>query len=138
MSTFAGTKAFADKITREVKEIDFVCVNVGAISAEFKTGEEGWEVMIELSLATTLLALLLLPWMKQAGKENTHLGIVTSMYLHCRSVTHIAQFCCHEVSIPGPSGITSQFPMQYPQYSSLMRPYNRSSMRDHLPQEKGK
>jgi NAD(P)-dependent dehydrogenase (short-subunit alcohol dehydrogenase family) len=92
MSTFAGTKAFADRVIREVKEIDVVCLNVGAISTEFKTGEEGWEIMIEISLATTLLALLLLPWMKEVGKGNTHLGIVTSMYLLYRSVTHVTQF----------------------------------------------
>ncbi|PQE21035.1 short-chain dehydrogenase reductase family protein [Rutstroemia sp. NJR-2017a WRK4] len=78
MSTFAGTKTFADRVTREVKEIDVVCLNVGAISTEFQTGEEGWEKMVEISLATTLLALLLLPWMKEAGKGNAHLGIVTS------------------------------------------------------------
>jgi NAD(P)-dependent dehydrogenase (short-subunit alcohol dehydrogenase family) len=91
MSTFAGTKTFADRVTREVKEIDVVCLNVGAISTEFQTGEEGWEKMVEIFLATTLLALLLLPWMKEAGKGNAHLGIVTSMYLLCRRVTHIAQ-----------------------------------------------
>jgi NAD(P)-dependent dehydrogenase (short-subunit alcohol dehydrogenase family) len=106
MSTFAGTKAFADRVTREVTEIDVVCLNAGAISTEFQTGEEGWEKMIEIFLATTLLALLLLPWMKEAGKGNAHLSIVTSMYLLCRSVTHIAQFCCQEDSITGPSRST--------------------------------
>ncbi|KAM3071480.1 hypothetical protein ACMFMF_007951 [Clarireedia jacksonii] len=108
MSTFAGTKAFADRVTREVKEIDVVCLNAGAISAQYTVGEEGWEIMIEIYLATTLLALLLLPWMKEAGKGDAHLGIVTSMYPLCRLVTRMAQFHCQEESIKSPSSTASQ------------------------------
>ncbi|KAA8565042.1 hypothetical protein EYC84_010805 [Monilinia fructicola] len=63
MSTFESIKVFADKVIKDVKEIDF----------------EGYETMIEISvLASSLLALLLLPWMKEVGKGNAHLGIVTS------------------------------------------------------------
>ena len=79
MSTFESTKVFADKVTNNIKEIDFVCLNAGAISTKHKIGEEGYETMIEISvLTTTFLALLLLPWMKEAGRGNAHLGIVTS------------------------------------------------------------
>ncbi|KAB8290649.1 hypothetical protein EYC80_008290 [Monilinia laxa] len=79
MSTFESIKVFADKVIKDVKEIDFVCLNAGAISTEHKIGKEGCETMIEISvLASSFLALLLLPWMKEVGKGNAHLGIVTS------------------------------------------------------------
>lgn len=76
---FENIKVFADKVTGNVKDIDFVCLNAGAISTEHRIGKEGYETMIETSvLATSFLALLLLPWMKEVGRGNAHLGIVTS------------------------------------------------------------
>ncbi|TEY62503.1 hypothetical protein BOTCAL_0161g00200 [Botryotinia calthae] len=77
MSTFETINEFAGKVTRDIQEIDFVCLNAGAISTKHRLGKEGYESMIEISvLGTSFLALLLLPWMKEVGRGNSHLGIV--------------------------------------------------------------
>ena len=79
MSTFVATKVFADKVTEEVKAIDYVLLNAGVLNTEFKMGSEGFEETIQINvLSTALLALLLLPWIKQVGKGKAHLGFVTS------------------------------------------------------------
>jgi NAD(P)-dependent dehydrogenase (short-subunit alcohol dehydrogenase family) len=79
MSTFAGTKLFADKVKAEVMTIDHVILNAGILNTAFKLGSEGFEETIQINvLSTALLALLLLPWMKEAGKGKAHLGFVTS------------------------------------------------------------
>lgn len=79
MSTFADVKAFADKVKRELKSIDYVLLNAGMLSTTFRLGKEGYEESIEVNtLSTTLLALLLLPWIKVAGYGKAHLGVVTS------------------------------------------------------------
>lgn len=81
ISTFESVKVFRDKVTNEITEVDIVCLNAGAISTGHKLGKEGYEAMVEISvLATSFLALLLLPWMKKVGGGNAHLGIVTSKY----------------------------------------------------------
>ncbi|KAE8452795.1 hypothetical protein EG329_013067 [Mollisiaceae sp. DMI_Dod_QoI] len=79
MSTFVGVKTFADKVKKEVSKIDYVLLNAGMMSTNFRLGKEGFEESIEVNtLSTTLLALLLLPWMKEAGHGKAHLGVVTS------------------------------------------------------------
>ena len=46
---------------------------------KFQAGGEGFEEEIQIHvLSTALLAILLLPWMKVAGKGKAHLGFVTS------------------------------------------------------------
>jgi len=79
MSTLAGTKAFADKVREEVKEIDVVILNAGVFNLAFKLAAGGYEETIQVNvLSTALLGLLLLPWMKEVGKGKAHLGVVTS------------------------------------------------------------
>lgn len=79
MSTFAGTKSFADIVKGEVKTIDYVLLNAGLLNTKFKQLGEGWEEMIQINvLSTALLAILLLPWIKEVGKGKAHLGFVTS------------------------------------------------------------
>jgi NAD(P)-dependent dehydrogenase (short-subunit alcohol dehydrogenase family) len=79
MSTFAGTKAFAEKVKGEVKALDVVLLNAGLYSTAFKLGQEGWEESIQVHvLSTALLALELLPWLKKLGGGPKHLGVVTS------------------------------------------------------------
>ena len=79
MSTLAGTKAFADKVREEVKEIDVVILNAGVFNLAFRQAAGGYEETIQVNiLSTALLGLLLLPWMKEAGKGKAHLGVVTS------------------------------------------------------------
>lgn len=79
MSTLAGVKAFAKRVISEVKSVGYVLLNAGVLNKDFKMGEEGVEETIQVNvLSTTLLALLLIDWMKVAGKGKAHLGFVTS------------------------------------------------------------
>jgi len=79
MDTLASTKAFADRVTAEVKTIDYVLLNAGVLNNKFKLAGEGYEETIQVNvLSSALLGLLLLPWMKVAGKNKAHLGVVTS------------------------------------------------------------
>jgi NAD(P)-dependent dehydrogenase (short-subunit alcohol dehydrogenase family) len=79
MSTFAGTKAFAEEVKNSVKNIDYVLLNAGLLNKKFAMGCEGFEETIQVNvLSTALLALLLLPWIKEAGNGKAHLGFVTS------------------------------------------------------------
>ena len=49
------------------------------MNIEFQLGEEGYEETLQVNvLSTALLALLLLPWVKEVGGGKAHLGIVTS------------------------------------------------------------
>ncbi|KAI0459019.1 hypothetical protein F5B21DRAFT_375474 [Xylaria acuta] len=62
--------------------LDFVLLNAGVIGVEYKAVDEGWDQNIQVNvLSTTLLALLLLPWMKaeRANRSSAaHLTIVGS------------------------------------------------------------
>jgi NAD(P)-dependent dehydrogenase (short-subunit alcohol dehydrogenase family) len=79
MNTLSSTEAFASQLKSEIKEIDIVLLNAGALNTTHSLSEEGYEQTIQVTvLSTALLALLLLPWMKVAGKGKAHLGFVTS------------------------------------------------------------
>lgn len=54
-------------------------LNAGLLNTTHALSADGYEETIQVSvLSTALLALLLLPWMKVAGKGRAHLGFVTS------------------------------------------------------------
>ena len=79
MSTLASTKTFADQLESENQEIDIILLNAGVLNTTFHLSEEGYEQTIQVTvLSTALLALLLLPWLKTAGKGRAHLAFVTS------------------------------------------------------------
>ncbi|RYC66081.1 hypothetical protein CHU98_g96, partial [Xylaria longipes] len=76
-------------LVEEVKKVragkgglDFVLLNAGVIGVQFKEVDEGWDQNIQVNvLSTTLLALLLLPWMKaeRANRSSpAHITIVGS------------------------------------------------------------
>ncbi|KAI0485440.1 hypothetical protein F4859DRAFT_381614 [Xylaria cf. heliscus] len=62
--------------------LDFVLLNAGVIGTQYKAVDEGWDQNIQVNvLSTTLLALLLLPWMKaeRANRASpAHITIVGS------------------------------------------------------------
>jgi NAD(P)-dependent dehydrogenase (short-subunit alcohol dehydrogenase family) len=85
MSTFAGVKAFVDNLispSSGLARIDTVLLNAGCIEFTHTPSPDGWEADLQVNtLSTTLLALLLLPWMRRlAPKSPTpqHLTIVGS------------------------------------------------------------
>ncbi|CZT00694.1 related to alcohol dehydrogenase homolog Bli-4 [Rhynchosporium agropyri] len=79
MGTFAGIKRFADELLREVESVDYVLLNAGIVARGFRVSEEGFEESLAVNcLGTALLGILLLPWLKVAGRGRGHLGVVTS------------------------------------------------------------
>lgn len=81
MDSFGEVKKFVEGLENEVSAIDIVLLNAGCFAVDYKTSVDGWEQDLQVNvLATALLALLLLPWMRavrQPGKVQ-HLGIVGS------------------------------------------------------------
>ncbi len=79
MGTFIAIKEFADGVKQELKTVDYVLLNAGVLATGFRMGPEGYEETILVNcLGTALLAILLLPWLKVAGKGKAHMGVVTS------------------------------------------------------------
>jgi NAD(P)-dependent dehydrogenase (short-subunit alcohol dehydrogenase family) len=81
MDSFIEVKKFVEGLENEVNAVDIVLLNAGCFAVDYKLSADGWEQDLQVNtLATALLALLLLPWMrsvKQPGKVQ-HLGIVGS------------------------------------------------------------
>jgi NAD(P)-dependent dehydrogenase (short-subunit alcohol dehydrogenase family) len=79
MSSLSSTSAFVSLLKFQIQEIDIVLLNAGLLNTTHSLSPDGFEQTIQVSvLSTALLALLLLPWMKVAGKGKAHLGFVTS------------------------------------------------------------
>lgn len=75
MDTLSSTRAFAEKVKSEVDRIDYVLLNAGVLHKDFKMGEEGFEESVQVNvLSSALLGLLLLPWMKIAGRGRVIWG----------------------------------------------------------------
>lgn len=79
MSSLETTKKFVDNVKQELETIDYVILNAGLFPTVFKKLDSGWEETLQVNvLSTALLAILLLPWMKTAGRGQSHLVFVTS------------------------------------------------------------
>jgi len=81
MLTFQGVVDFAEQVKREIKVIDVVYLNAGVLNMKGAkvVSPEGWEVAMQINvLSTALLAILLLPWLKVAGKGEAHLAFTGS------------------------------------------------------------
>lgn len=99
--------------------MDIVLLNAGAMNTTFNLSEEGYEETIQVSvLSTALLALLLLPWMKTAGKGKAHLGFVTSgthrrVAIDAWPKENILQWLSKEENWPGSMYATAKLLEQY-------------------------
>lgn len=79
MNTFASVKDFVDGLKKDVKSIDIVLLNAGCIEVTYIKSPDGWESDLQVNtLSTTLLSLLLLPWMRSIQRGRQHLTIVGS------------------------------------------------------------
>ncbi|KAK6825716.1 short chain dehydrogenase/ reductase [Apiospora arundinis] len=86
MSRYDSVIAFAKKV-REIKMgkggVDIVVLNAGMIGTVYEQGPEGWEQNLQANtLSTTLLAALLLPYLKSERANRSspaHLTLVGSM-----------------------------------------------------------
>ncbi|TFB02372.1 Short chain dehydrogenase yanD [Trichoderma ghanense] len=81
LASFESVKAFADRATRELASIDITLLNAAVDKAEFELTKDGWEETLQVNvLSTTLLALLLLPKMRQSSRPDwkPRLSVVAS------------------------------------------------------------
>ncbi|KAI0156609.1 NAD(P)-binding protein [Xylariaceae sp. FL1272] len=85
MNRYDSVVAFTEEVkkTRVGKGgVDFVLLNAGVIGVKYTAVDEGWEQNLQVNvLSTTLISLLLLPWMKaeRANRSTpSHLAIVGS------------------------------------------------------------
>ncbi|KAL7948380.1 hypothetical protein V8C42DRAFT_314249 [Trichoderma barbatum] len=71
LASFASVKAFADRATKELSSIDIALLNAAVDKAQFGLTKDGWEETLQVnSLATALLALQLLPKMRQSSRPD--------------------------------------------------------------------
>jgi NAD(P)-dependent dehydrogenase (short-subunit alcohol dehydrogenase family) len=80
MSTIASTKRFAENLMKSETKMDVIYLNAGVYMTKYKKSEDGFEESIQVNvLGTTLLALLLLPWLQKVSTVGTpHMTIITS------------------------------------------------------------
>lgn len=66
-STFAGTFRFAKELGRRVPVLHVALLNVGVCMPDFRTGPDGYEISLQVTvLSTVILALQTLPMLRQA------------------------------------------------------------------------
>lgn len=82
MNSFASVKAFASRIANEIDRLDIALLNAGLWNRKYTLSPEGWEETLQVNaLSTSLLALLLLPKLRNGGSSEfgpAHLSIVSS------------------------------------------------------------
>ena len=82
MDQFQSVKRFADRVDQEVNQLDVAVLNAGLWNRDYATSlSEGWEETLQVNtLSTTLLALLLLPKLRDSSsaESTAHLTAVSS------------------------------------------------------------
>lgn len=81
MNSFQSVQSFASRINGEVEKLDVALLNAGVWNRNYTTSPERWEETLQVNtLSTSLLALLLLPKLKNSavGSTPSHLTIVSS------------------------------------------------------------
>ncbi|KAF3911322.1 hypothetical protein ABW21_db0205175 [Orbilia brochopaga] len=72
--SFASVRAFAEKVITEVPKLDIVILNAGLSASEWRVTADGWEEVLQVNvLSTTLLAMLLLPKIRQSYNKSAGL-----------------------------------------------------------------
>ncbi|KAL7930045.1 hypothetical protein V8C35DRAFT_313960 [Trichoderma chlorosporum] len=71
LASFTSVKAFADRAAKELSSIDIALLNAAVDKTQFGLTKDGWEETLQVNaLATALLALLLLPKMRQSSRPD--------------------------------------------------------------------
>lgn len=81
MNSFQSVQNFARRVNDELKRVDIALLNAGLWNREFTKSPEGWEEILQVNtLSTSLLALLLLPKLRESSSdtEPSHLSVVSS------------------------------------------------------------
>lgn len=96
MATFAGVKDFVGRLEKEESVIDVVFLNAGVQSFPGyapTVSEDGWEMTLQVNtLSSILLGVLLLPWMKTAGKGKAHMAFTGSGSM-CSDLSMCSRVC---------------------------------------------
>ncbi|KAH6884903.1 hypothetical protein B0T10DRAFT_409597 [Thelonectria olida] len=68
LSSFTSVQAFGNRVTQELKTLDIAVLNAAVSKSEHHVTTDGWEETLQVNmLSTTLLALLILPKMRQSS-----------------------------------------------------------------------
>lgn len=81
MSNFQSVKTFASRVQKEIKQLDIALLNAGLWNKEYTSSPEEWEETLQVNtLSTSLLAILLLPKLRDGSSDSTpaHLTVVSS------------------------------------------------------------
>ncbi|KAF7590756.1 hypothetical protein BBP40_002494 [Aspergillus hancockii] len=81
MGNFQSVKSFANRVQTEIKQLDIALLNAGLWNKEYTVSPEGWEETLQVNaLSTSLLALLLLPKLRDSSSDSNpaHLSVVSS------------------------------------------------------------
>ncbi|KAJ5820161.1 hypothetical protein N7474_005752 [Penicillium riverlandense] len=81
MSSFQSVKSFAGRVNTELPRLDVALLNAGLWNRNYARSGEEWEETVQVNtLSTSLLALLLLPKLRESStaSEPTHLSLVSS------------------------------------------------------------
>ncbi|KAJ7185753.1 retinol dehydrogenase [Mycena filopes] len=69
MAEFASVARFAKRAENELKRLDGACLNAAAVTTEWQTTPDGWEVTLQVnSISTGLLGVLLLPLLQKTAR----------------------------------------------------------------------
>ncbi|KAJ5652002.1 hypothetical protein N7507_009428 [Penicillium longicatenatum] len=80
MNNFQSVKDFTSRVNKELPQLDIALLNAGLWNREYTLAPDGSEETLKVNtLSTSLLALLLLPKLRESsGAEPTHLSVVSS------------------------------------------------------------
>ncbi|KAJ5639336.1 short-chain dehydrogenase/reductase family protein [Penicillium longicatenatum] len=80
MNNFQSIKDFANRVNKDLPRVDIALLNAGLWNREYMLSPDGYEETLQVNtLSTSLLALLLLPKLRESsGVEPTHLSVVSS------------------------------------------------------------
>ncbi|KAF7376690.1 NAD(P)-binding protein [Mycena sanguinolenta] len=86
LADFSSVKSFADKFEKNGGRLDILVENAGVATPRYEATKDGWETSLQVnSIATPLLALLLLPRMIQTARDHgteSRIVVVTSELHH--------------------------------------------------------
>lgn len=81
MNSFQSVKSFASRVNNELNRLHIALLNAGLWNREYTKSPENWEETLQVNtLSTSLLALLLLPKMRESATDSdpTHVSVVSS------------------------------------------------------------
>ncbi|KAJ5161148.1 short-chain dehydrogenase/reductase family protein [Penicillium capsulatum] len=81
MTSFHSVQNFANRANQELKRLDIALLNAGMWNREYSKSPSGWEETLQVNtLSTSLLALLLLPKLRESStvSDPAHLSVVSS------------------------------------------------------------